>query len=927
MKLKRITIHNIASIADAEIDFVDSPLADTPLFLIAGPTGAGKSIILDSVCLALYARAPRLTKFKTDEKYEDSTLVGVGKEEERNVGVGANRQLMRRSTGECFAKLMFEGNDGNDYEAHWSLRRARSKATGNFQDEKRTLTLLKTGETWTKKADFEGKVQEVVGMRYEQFCRTSLLAQGEFTRFLQSKSDEKSEILERLTGIDIYSAVGRKIAEHAKAATDTYDRCCQTVAGIHLLSDEEKAAEAEAIEVRQKRISAIKAEADVVDAKRKWLADDAMFEAQCVDARRRASDLKAVMESGEFKQRRQLVADYDSSTSARIYLMQRNKARAASAALKEELPGLVRSLEETESKGKILEGDIRLANTDLDAATRRLVTMDKPALDIRQKKLNDARVLVSGLSGQHKLIDTHAETIVESRKKLDAANDRILAETDEYNSAEKDFNDCAALYAQMEVSVGNAAKELRSKLVVGAECPVCGQRVGQLLADEHFQSVLEPVRVRKANAEERLRKAATTLAVTRKEVAQRKGEIGIATEKLEKAKADYASMMEKAAAACRSAETAVDIDAVNDTLAIVAGKLREAAQAQEECDTLRRRFDDTNKLLAKTKETIAMLTARLTECRATLANSDKTAAESDAALSEFFAANPQVGEAALLNLSQISLSRIDSERDYCQRIMADADKSIGALASVEKILEDHRASRPALADADTVDSLQAVVAEKRAEADALLQDNALAAQRLADDKKQAEAHAAALVAVDKARADKDKWDVLCKYLGDREGRQFRKVAQSFILSHLLNIANGYLCRFSDRYALTCQPGSLVILVEDTHNPGVQQSANILSGGESFMVSLSLALALSRLNAADNGVDTLFIDEGFGTLSDECLTNVMDTLEALHQMGGRRVGIISHVDELSHRIQVQVRVERVDATRSEVEVVDTCGYAD
>ena len=75
MKLKRITIHNIASIADAEIDFVASPLADTPLFLIAGPTGAGKSIILDSVCLALYARAPRLTRFKTDEKYEDSTLV------------------------------------------------------------------------------------------------------------------------------------------------------------------------------------------------------------------------------------------------------------------------------------------------------------------------------------------------------------------------------------------------------------------------------------------------------------------------------------------------------------------------------------------------------------------------------------------------------------------------------------------------------------------------------------------------------------------------------------------------------------------------------------------------------------------------------------------------------------------------------------
>lgn len=852
MKLKRITIHNIASIADAEIDFVASPLADTPLFLIAGPTGAGKSIILDSVCLALYARAPRLTRFKTDEKYEDSTLVGVEKEDDRNVGVDANRQLMRRSTVECFAKLLFEGNDGNDYEAQWHLHRSRNKATGKFQKEERTLTLLKTGETWTKKADFEGKVQEVVGMKYEQFCRTSLLAQGEFTRFLQSKSDEKAEILERLTGIDIYSAVGRKIAEHAKAASDAYDRCCQAVAGISLLSDEEKAAVAEAIDVRKKRIEEVKAEADAADAKRKWIADNATFEAQCVEARRRADNLKTAMESDEFKQRRQLVANYDRSASARVYLSQRDKARTDAAALKKELPGLERSLEDADGKGKALEGDICLINKALDAATKRLVAIDKPALDCRLKKLNDARVLVSGLDGQ---------------------------------------------------------------------------RVGQLLADEHFQSVLEPVRVRKVNAEERLRKAATTLAVTQKEVAQQSGEIDRTTKKLEKARADYASMVEKASTACRDAETAVDIDAVNNALAVVVGKLREAAQAQTECDTQRRRFDDTNKLLAATKDAIAKITARLSERRAALANADKTAAESEAALAEFFAANPQIGEAALVSLSQTSRARIDSERDYCQRIMADADKSAGALASVEKMLENHRANRPALAEADTADSLQTVVAEKRAEADTLLQSNALDAQRLADDKKQTEAHAAALVATEKARAEKDKWDTLCKYLGDREGKQFRKVAQSFILSHLLNIANGYLCRFSDRYTLTCQPGSLVILVEDTHNPGVSQSANILSGGESFMVSLSLALALSRLNAADNGVDTLFIDEGFGTLSDECLTNVMDTLEALHQMGGRRVGIISHVDELSHRIPVQVRVERVDATRSEVEVVDTCGYAD
>lgn len=94
-------------------------------------------------------------------------------------------------------------------------------------------------------------------------------------------------------------------------------------------------------------------------------------------------------------------------------------------------------------------------------------------------------------------------------------------------------------------------------------------------------------------------------------------------------------MAEKASTACRDAETAVDIDAVNNALAVVAGKLREAAQAQTECDTQRRRFDDTNKPACRDKGCDCKITARLSERRAALANADKTAAESEAALAEF----------------------------------------------------------------------------------------------------------------------------------------------------------------------------------------------------------------------------------------------------------------------------------------------------
>ena len=145
-------------------------------------------------------------------------------------------------------------------------------------------------------------------------------------------------------------------------------------------------------------------------------------------------------------------------------------------------------------------------------------------------------------------------------------------------------------------------------------------------------------------------------------------------------------------------------------------------------------------------------------------------------------------------------------------------------------------------------------------------------------------------------------------LGDSTGSKFRKIAQSYILGELLHSANGYLRQFNNRYELEANPGTLVILVRDLLQ-GDLTSANTLSGGECFMVSLALALALSSTTGKMFSVDTLFIDEGFGSLSPNYLDNVMETLNRLYDMGGRRVGIISHVEMLKERVTTQIRVER------------------
>ena len=116
-----------------------------------------------------------------------------------------------------------------------------------------------------------------------------------------------------------------------------------------------------------------------------------------------------------------------------------------------------------------------------------------------------------------------------------------------------------------------------------------------------------------------------------------------------------------------------------------------------------------------------------------------------------------------------------------------------------------------------------------------------------------------------------------------------------------------------------EAGSLTILLRDFYQGGTPRPACTLSGGESFLVSLSLALGLSALSRHSLSVDTLFIDEGFGTLSSDYLNTVMDTLEKLHQMGGKKVGIISHVEGLRERIKTQIQVKRIDNSRSEIKI--------
>ena len=165
------------------------------------------------------------------------------------------------------------------------------------------------------------------------------------------------------------------------------------------------------------------------------------------------------------------------------------------------------------------------------------------------------------------------------------------------------------------------------------------------------------------------------------------------------------------------------------------------------------------------------------------------------------------------------------------------------------------------------------------------------------------------------------WEQLAKAIGVSSNNNFRDVAQAYTMGILLDRANYYLKQLSSRYLLTNYPDSLAIMVRDMEMGGELRTASSLSGGETFLVSLSLALGLTSLNDIHFNIDMLFIDEGFGTLDSESLDMVMNTLENLHNFG-KKVGIISHVDALKERIPAQIQLVKNGKSSSRV-VVTRC----
>ena len=253
MKLLELRFKNLNSLeGEWLIDFSHPEYEQNGIFAISGPTGAGKTTLLDAICLALYGCTPRLETISQSQN-----------------------EIMSKQHAECFAELKFRTVSGL-YSAHWSQRKARNQPDGRLQQVKRELFDLNTGKLLSSRiSEINQLTTEITGLDFERFTRTMLLAQGRFADFLNAKEEERSPILEQITGTQIYSDISIKVHQVKNEEEKKLSELSAALDGISLLSQEEVKELGLSLSELNQKLSSLDTQQKQINLLIKWWEDSA----------------------------------------------------------------------------------------------------------------------------------------------------------------------------------------------------------------------------------------------------------------------------------------------------------------------------------------------------------------------------------------------------------------------------------------------------------------------------------------------------------------------------------------------------------------------------------------------------------------------------------------------------------------------------
>ena len=986
MKILAIRGRNLASLeGDFEIDFTVEPLLSAGIFAISGPTGAGKSTLLDTMCLALFARTPR-----TDQAKENNVkLQDVSNEQ---LSQSDPRFLLRRGTSSGFAEVDFMALNGHRYRTRWSVARARDKENGRLQNPRLALyNLDKEEEEQGTRSDLQARIIDLIGLTFEQFTRSVLLAQNDFSTFLKAEQGEKASLLEKLTGTELYSAISRQIFERNARAKEAFDLIQTRIQGIELLTDEEEndlrirlagtekelqrvekaKAEQQAL---QEAVRSIEQQITIRQRQQKEAADKLVHATELLTVARheyekgveeqQQSEARFKSLQQEILQARKLDIQLDAAIRDLSHSEQQLKnvtlrkgeaeKKYQAAVLRrrqgaEEIARLTAWRERYKKKERIAEQLSALllhldaasaTRSGMEAAVRSIETL-RQEMAALNKQLSDLQQTSANKQQALKRAEADYRNLEEELKAVDApALDKQIEKLRQEREQ--------LLIEQARLEASGNIKDLRGRLQDGQPCPVCGSTHHPFAN----QVPVAPVSALTLQLQDLSNKKETYVAHTRHltRLQQQLLQLHKELADSEAACKEMAGKQQLAASRQEREEAIVKEQSTLLTQSLSAADLLFGNSEWQKAwlqnpETFRKTLTDFARQWHENTEKLHQLerqeSAQKAECESLasfLPSLEKQAEESGQLHEKNRAAfsSLQAERKKLLNgrsadsVEQEYIRRMEELKERLKKLSATqteqsgiADQTRGIADQIAKDLTEASADllwRKAALDKWTADYLDSSGGEPlEVILSRYTQEKTELAFRLRTQTENKAKVSGLQEELNVRRTESERWAKLNELAGSADGAKFRRIAQGYTLDILLNYANVQLRELTRRYRLERVPETLALQVIDRDMCDEVRTVHSLSGGESFLVSLALALGLSSLSSNRMRVESLFIDEGFGSLDAETLRVAMDALESLRTQG-RKIGVISHVQEMTERIPVRICVNRAGNGRSFLEVL-------
>ena len=499
MKFLQLEILNLASLdkqGGEVINFEEGALGESTIFSIVGPTGSGKSTLLDAICLALYNRAPRYPRKKGDKNQSIEIFGAADASESNRLAPTDSRNILTRGKKEGYSKLTFLANNGSIYRAEWHVRFQRVR----YENAKTALyKITRNGEEISEETADWNELPNIIGLDYDQFLRTVLIAQGSFANFLTAKENERYELLEKLIGCEeTYTNIASEIKKAKDQATDAYNQMAASVEAVkqNLLNDEELAQLQEEIARLEKTEKELDSQLKAISKELQWFEENDKQINQitiCQTDMEQASDAIKAMQ-------------------AQILRLQLHDEVQPAVNLLQEVERQTQSIHEQEGIILKAEGNIKSQESAIDESEKTLASL-KEAVSKAQEQLEKALPVIAEARALKTKMEAAMPNLKEKKEALELAKKENLTALKDVEENARNIQKWEAETEKANLALKTTKEEIDKQKLVLQEATqaaeqawekekskTAGQNIEELqnsktVADRKLQDVQQAIKV------------------------------------------------------------------------------------------------------------------------------------------------------------------------------------------------------------------------------------------------------------------------------------------------------------------------------------------------------------------------------------------------------------------------------------------------